>query len=641
MKRRAALVVGCNDYSHLNPLFGACSDAEKFYQALISESIGAYDADSSVLLLSPVLEEFRRALERVLFRSSGADVFTLFFAGHGGVKGGSYYLCFQDTNAERMSTTAQPLNALFTVLNESCPAQTNIIIDACNAGGLVGDLSTLLKPEVLGASGSPSISLLAAASADEYAKETADGGVVTSLILEYLTGTRRVNTTSPYLELSDIGRLISQEINTEHGQTPTWWGLNLYGQSRFVKNAFYSSSPSPLDNLPGIVPTSAVGKRIGAYADKIWDEYRALAEEPSAFRLAKTLRPVIADLSDDPDAVAAFVHGLARTLEPQAARSADAFGPLVVASVLLTLLTPFVQYDVTRAAITQLLQRRRQLVLEASSWLKRRQTEDQYYLLGRHGSADLFLLPIRITGALGYLWSQLLLDDIDGIQDTAFATDLVALTKTIYSFYAGSFVSVSDEQAPSLYLFARAATVANQRSLTKEILNRYFVDLLRRKGCIADAHIDAAEILQFLVLRERGAEREAPQLLANPSQLVAVMLARGLDLELDVEWDKQLRNLDHSAFVLYLPRSYGEFGLETMRDGVNNCFQIGHGVWTLADFRQEFRAECLPSLQADSSWRDSQVRALGIISSLVYPDRIPWFLEVGEAPASASMNDKS
>lgn len=628
MKGRVALIVGCNDYVHLSPLFGASNDAFRFHEALISGTAGAYEEATSKLLLSPNLDQFRSALEAVLFQPDDIEVFTFYFAGHGGVKGGSYYLCLRETMVERMSTTAFPLNALFTVLNESRPAQINVIIDACNAGGLVGDLSTLLKPEVLGARGSPSISLLAAASADEYASETAEGGVVTRLILDYVTGRKRMNATSPYLDLSDIGRHISQEIDVEHGQTPTSWGLNLYGQPQFTKNPYYSASPSLIDTLPGIAPGSAVGQKISKHTEAIWDEYRSLAEEPDAYRLANTLRPIVEELADDAGSVAAFINGLAGTFEQQAAKSKDVFAAVTVVSVLPILLFELIEHDVIKATVTRLLRRRRELLLHAMEWIKARNAAERYYLIsGGESSADLFLLPVRITKVLGHLWGQLLLDKLAGSVEVSLAADMGRLTDGMFDFYAKSFVAIADEQAPYLYLFAKAASEHGHSGIVRKIFDAMFSDLVGRKGNVADAHIDPSQILRFLILRQAGEERRAPDLLANPSQLLAAVLATGAAQSADGEWDKRLRALDHSAFVIFLPASHKQFGSEVIRDGVNNVFQVGHGIWCLSDFRREFEAECTPALLSDPSWRDPLVASLAIVSSLIFPDRIPWFLE--------------
>jgi hypothetical protein len=528
-----------------------------------------------------------------------------------------------------MSATAHPLNALFTALNESRPTQVNIIIDACNAGGLVGDLGTLLKPELIGARDSPSISLLAAASADEYANETNSGGVVTSLLVEYLVGTKKINRTDRYLDLADIGKLISTTIDKQHGQTPTSWALNLYGESRFSKNRHFSQSGSPFaDGLFDILPDSEIGKKISQHAESIWEEYRAIGEEPDAYRLANTLRKVIGEMSDDPRGVAAFLSGISNNLEQRAVKSLDIFGPITVVSTLLALLLEFVDDITVQVTVTRLLKRRRELMQECLKSIVQGQQENQYYLLGLTDiTADLFLLPIRISKVLGYLWSQVLLDNMTDTKDQEFLDQVVALTSTIYSAYAGSFVAVSDEQAPYIYVMAQAASSAHAGKTISDAINSIFQDLVAHRGDLARANIEPSNLLRFLLGRGHHSERAAPELLANPSQLLAVFLSLSGDLVDEREWDKKLRALDHQSLVVFIPKSFRQFGYQIIRDGINNVFKVGHGIWSLGDFRLEFASECRPVLDRDSSFKETPVQVLSIVSTLVFPDRIPWFLE--------------
>src|SRR5215211_3788876 len=102
---RLLLSVGCNAYSNLGQLRGAEQDASRIFE-LLTGAQGEYDPQQSRLLLSPSLAGLRAALDETLFTRELPDVFTLFFAGHGGVKSGNYYLCPSDADPDRLSTTA-------------------------------------------------------------------------------------------------------------------------------------------------------------------------------------------------------------------------------------------------------------------------------------------------------------------------------------------------------------------------------------------------------------------------------------------------------------------------------------------------------------------------------------------------------
>jgi hypothetical protein len=150
MTGRALIAVGCNAYDHLQALDGAEVVARRIYDALMKPEIGEYDPAHSRILLSPTSTALRNAIREVLFASEPQDTFTFFFAGHGGVKSGSFYMCLKDSRAEALSAAGLSLSELFLNLSEATPAQSNIIIDACESGGLIADLGVLLKSDLSG-----------------------------------------------------------------------------------------------------------------------------------------------------------------------------------------------------------------------------------------------------------------------------------------------------------------------------------------------------------------------------------------------------------------------------------------------------------------------------------------------------------
>ena len=130
----ALLCIGCNAYDHLQVLEGAEKDAKEVF-ALLSGQNGFYDQEASCVLFSPASIELKDALNKVFPAGKEIDVFTFFFAGHAGVKAGSFYLCARESESERFSTTAFPITSLFLIINEFRPRQVNIVVDACEAGG--------------------------------------------------------------------------------------------------------------------------------------------------------------------------------------------------------------------------------------------------------------------------------------------------------------------------------------------------------------------------------------------------------------------------------------------------------------------------------------------------------------------------
>ena len=163
--KNIAICLGCDEYSKLTRLNGAVADCKRVYDVLVSS--GLYDATASKLLLSPTLQDARACLNDVA-GCKDLGVLTCYFAGHGGMKSGTFYLCFSDADLDKLSTTSLPIIDLFTVVGEIAPRQANFIIDACQAAGAMFDLNALMKPEIIGRAGSSSIAFLAASASDQY-----------------------------------------------------------------------------------------------------------------------------------------------------------------------------------------------------------------------------------------------------------------------------------------------------------------------------------------------------------------------------------------------------------------------------------------------------------------------------------------
>lgn len=632
LDRRVLLSVGCDTYtaSNLSNLLGAENDAQQIYTCLTDPNVGNYSKSLSKLLLSPTLEQFTDTIKEVLFTEEGIEVLTIFFAGHGGPKNGSYYFCFADTDTAKMSMSAYPLNSLFTVLNECQPAQINIIIDSCQAGSLVGDLSILLKPESSGSNKSPCISLLAAASSNEFANEINGNGVVTKLILEYLNGEKKLNTTSTHLDLTEIGRGITTKIEKEYNQTPIVYGLSLHGFSKFCKNPYFNSkikSSNP-ETLQQISTDSELGRKINKYTEAIWMEYRATETEPNAERLANLLRKILKDIDEDPDGIATFILSISNSFEQQASESNDTFGAVTIISTFLVIIQKFITNQNVEKAALYLLSRRKTLLIELVKSISSGLKGDEFYLLNKQSSsADLFYLPIRITKVLGVLWSQILINSYTSETDILFNDMVNEVTEHILEHYKDSIVSISDKQAPYIYVIAKASKGTKYQENISILLHLYIEDLFTRKGNVADVGIQNNEVLAFLLNRNSKTERAAPELLANPSQLLSVYMLLAKDFVNVESFDSVLKTLDHQSMVIFIPDTYTSYSDQIIRDGVNNCFKVGHGIWSIEDFEREFKIECFPLINEKVPTTPTLIIS-SIISSLIFPDRIPWFLEV-------------
>jgi hypothetical protein len=237
---RILIAVGCNSYSLLNDLAGAEEDAQRIWHSLTGAPVGSYAAAESMLLISPTLDQVRSAL-RNLPTDEFIDVLTFYFAGHGGVKSGSYYLCVSDSDQRRLSTTAFGLGELLCVITEFKPRQANLIIDACQSGGAMYDFAHVLHEEALEGDSPLAISVLAACGTREGASETPEGGAATIQLLRYLNGDEELQGARPFLDLIEIGRAVSNDLEKQGAQTPVVWGVNLTGAPEFVGNPHFDA----------------------------------------------------------------------------------------------------------------------------------------------------------------------------------------------------------------------------------------------------------------------------------------------------------------------------------------------------------------------------------------------------------------
>ena len=214
---KICLVVGGKEYLSdcLTALPGCEADANNLFAAFVDDVHSDYDQEESICLISPTIEDVNRSFDRLLEIKVPIEVFTFAYSGHGGVRHNSLFLCTKDTVPTKLSTTALSLSNIFTFIAELRPGHTNVIIDACESGGVVFNLKSLIDPNLFGASNTPGLSVLAAAASDQSAGEDASGGFVSSAIVDCLCGTNRVQANRPFLNLIEVGDHVSKIISDQ------------------------------------------------------------------------------------------------------------------------------------------------------------------------------------------------------------------------------------------------------------------------------------------------------------------------------------------------------------------------------------------------------------------------------------------
>ncbi|MDG4903544.1 caspase family protein [Mesorhizobium sp. WSM4989] len=628
------IAIGCDAYdnSPLQPLAGAENDAATIFEHLVAKNWGEYDQAQSKLLLSPTMAALRSTIEAALFSGPPIEELTFFFAGHGGVKDNTYFLCLKDTDIGRMSLSALSMTLLFGWITEAKIRHTNLIVDACHAGGVVHDIGVLLNPNVIGKAGSLAISILAAAGSDEYAGETDGAGHCTSALMSCLKGETSVQTTRPSLDLVEVGQVVSRMMEGT-GQSPVCWGINLFGISQLAKNPRFSGGSAHIsETFPGLVSDGAGNEHIRAASDAIWEQYLLLAREFDVERFLDVVQPVCAKLEEEPAVAAAFIMGLAATFGTRIAATGDHFDVARLQSACAVALLPMAASSTHCAdAIMQLSKEVVASIGVGTDQLLTDFTESTYALLSRGGGiADFYFLPLRLMSILGWLGAAVHIQTISGRSTAVIAPKAADLVRLIMAHYSNSIVPVSDEMTPYYVSFAAAADVLGCEEELESISGLLVRILHQRGGWIANPGLSGEEALRFLNAVTERRCNDFRDIQANPTSLLpAVLLVMDRSGLTDVA-DGAMKGFDHININIFVPDDFITFGAGLIEDGTNFSLNIGHTVFSVSDLVAEW-SKIEKQLSADAILASPAVRISSILASLLRPDRVAWFLVAGQA----------
>ena len=641
--KRILVAVGCDKYAYLSELHGAESDAALMFDQLVAPR-GDYAAATSALLLSPTVAGIMVALSNLPFGSGDIESLTFFFAGHGGDKAGTYYLCGTDTDPDRLSTTGLAINRLLSVITELRPLQANVLIDACQSGSAMLDSAALLRADALGLGnpGSLSIAFLAACGPNEYATETSTGGALTQSVLSFVRGDETLQTTRPTLDLIDLGRRVSAQMTASvPDQLPVSWGINLTGEGQFARNPHFAPATEDLARVAAVLASASLKeetrKALRSHAFALWSQHRDVEEEVRVPSLRRALAALVADLEGDKAAVAQALRGLATSLRARAVKSADVFAESLVifacAEPLLRLLD-----DAAAAQVAQqLLDEAVQAQAQARQWLLQALSYDRHALLSEgNGPADLYYLPVRLSRILGWLALGLEVTRLGGGSDAQAEHEVEEVTKLLLEHYAPSLVARSDVQAPFVFAFFQAAHWRGWTELAEQVLGCHFAGFLDAQGVIARPDLADDEVFVFVLGLSIGPEHVEHRLRANPTHFLGVLLLCGAVLEMDDDWDPELGQLDHHTGYLFVPQSYRDFDSDLIEHGNNFGFEIGQDVWTIDDFRRLMKSHIGGALRSATSELSPVAATLALVASCLQADRVPLHILDAQSLARAT-----
>ena len=617
------LCIGCDQYDHLNPLKSAERDASSMFETLGSSEF--YAPDQSTLLLSPSVEETTQALSKSL-RGDNITVFTFFFAGHAGGKNGSFFLALRGSETDALSTTAFPLSRLFEMVNEFHPRQVNIIIDGCAAGGATSSLQTLLRPEDIGTIGASSITFFGACAADQNARESAEGGLLTTHLLRVLCGESDLDLKKPIIELADITSHVSEAVVSDASdQRPTWWGLNLFGRGGLTRNPrFHISSPIPSLSLTTVASESAMGRRLSEYSEELWDEYRLTSKEFEPHRLNQLLQRLLAPAELQSSDRVAAVSGLIGSFLPVLEADGDMLAKHFCVAACLTPLLPWVHDQSVLELVRQQLQldfeRTNKLLEELLCELR----SNASCLLSHNGLlSDIYYLPLRIMRLLGLVGMLALIGgllDFNTEASTSFHREFVS---TLISIYPNLLVALDDEQAAPLYIFLKAAQHFDWEREGKAVVQSLYCDAAIRGGVFNRLGSDGEGAFEHFLIISESELASKERIPANPSILLPIILLGGVWFECNADWD--LRAFDRRNMGMFFPNNYRDFSEEIISQGFTHTQQVGFGIWHADELASYF--DGIISTREHDATLAPELQALCMLASMLSPNRVPFCLE--------------
>jgi hypothetical protein len=379
--------------------------------------------------------------------------------------------------------------------------------------------------------------------------------------------------------------------------------------------------------LPRIAPDSLSHGAIKAHADDIWREYLSVDRDFNPRRLLDRLALIASETRFDPADACAFAQGVAEAFSARAAGSSDIFRQSeVVAACAVSLLSRADDRSVGATLIDIASN-----VVELTSCALARTVallvEDKYALLSGRGSfGDLFYLPLRLSRLLGWIGAQHFVCKWMGRVDALDGKMTESLVSRLLDTYTGSFVAVSDSQAPFLLTFLRCCHERGWDEAAELVIGSMFNNFIGSGGHVASPGIDADRVCEFLIRRSDGNFGDAFDLLARPCESLSVLLLGSHWFSLSDVLNSDLHLLDHVSFNLFIPSDHRELGKAIIRNGINNTYEIGRGIWRAEEFASAWNKDCVPQIGADPQGKAPSVKVGALYAALLFPDRCPWFI---------------
>lgn len=619
--KSVCIAIGVSSYEDdaLNDLPGAEIDARRFFQVVTDSSTGVCDATASTLLLNPTRDKVRETIAKSVY-SQDVKNLTLFFAGHGGEEKTGYYLACHDSEMARLPFNGLSLTDVFQLLGGAHSIHANLIIDACNAGGLVIDIPALTKSFDLGTSGGLSVSVLVTSAREETAGENASGGYGTNAILDVIEGRIDNGTSKQFLTLADVSQAIKLH---RPDQTPSFWSFNLRGSPVFSKNLFAIDHRATDVFAVPIFDKDEAHNLNGDIQEELWHIYLSCGKKVDPRKLHGCLGSALSCI-DNAESAASLLVGLLDSFLQRSRMAPDAFAPVVTASVFAASTTHLNGIGKVREYMLRVLAEELDNVLLQIA--ESMENDDLFLVRGGGGHSDFFALPQRITGVASWaLAAPFLRRCIDNECREALRTAKRILA-SLSAQYMGSFELISEQQASGVLTISALSKEFECIEWSNIYIGCLYNSFHYHSRKVARSDLTKDQAYTFLRHRLSDEPADYEKFCDRPSEALFVLLAHywfAEQLEI-VRYD--LKDLDGAVLGTFIPNSYSNFDQEIIAEGSTIYFRIGFEVFTIYELSEFFAHHLKPRVLAAAELVDATESCLSLVCALVFPDRMPWHI---------------
>jgi WD40 repeat protein len=229
------LAVGIDGYQKVPKLGGAVNDANGVEKALKDYSSPLFSKiePHAVLDKDATKSGILKGLDWLQERQTAADIAIIFYAGHGALDKGEFYLLPQDADPTDLAKTGLSRTE-FKKRMQALPGRILVVLDACHSGAiglLFDDVSRQLVDEDCG------VVVICASRPKEVAHEVGGHGHLTLSVMEALSGKATVSKKDNCVYLHHVQQYVIDRVeelskDQQHPTTvmPPW--LRSYGLSK-------------------------------------------------------------------------------------------------------------------------------------------------------------------------------------------------------------------------------------------------------------------------------------------------------------------------------------------------------------------------------------------------------------------------